>query len=226
MEQPQSNGQIHAMEMAERHVDGALASALTRLAGEAVVRGYPRKTRIINEGDQGGFLYLVQSGRVKVFTGDDHGKELVLDYCGPGEIIGEMAMDGGPRCASVVAEEETRCLVIPHVKLREWLRDDPMLAVEIIELLIQRARIATRRAKELALANVYNRVTRLLMDLADIDEAGRLKVREPLSQKNIADRIGCSRDMVNRVFKELTKGGYLLVDRRDITILKKFPAEW
>lgn len=210
----------------ELELEKGITASLADLMGEGALRTFPKKTVLMQEGDAGSVMYLVLSGRVKVYTGDDNGKELVLDYCGPGEIVGEMAMDGGPRCASVVAEETTRCALIPLTSLRERLITDPELSTRIIDLLIQRARFATKRAKDLALANVYNRVTSLITGLAAIDDQGRLVVQEPLSQKNIADRIGCSRDMVNRVFKELTKGGYVAVDGRNITILKKLPAAW
>jgi CRP/FNR family cyclic AMP-dependent transcriptional regulator len=219
-------GEVGIVDVTHAETEHGITTSLADLLGEGATRTFSKKSLLISEGDPGSAMYLILTGRVKVYTGDDNGKELVLDYCGPGEIIGEMAMDGGPRCASVVAEELTRCALIPLASLRERLKTDPGMALEIIDLLIQRARIATRRAKELALANVYNRVTRLLCELADSDAQGHLVVREPISQKNIADRVGSSRDMVNRVFKELTKGGYLAVDGRNITILKKLPAEW
>lgn len=211
---------------AQARTEPSAAAALAALIGAGMVRTYPKRSILITEGDTGGFLLAVLSGRVKVYTSDAKGKELTLDYCGPGEILGEMAMDGGVRCASVMAVETTRCALVSHAHLRERLATDPGLTLDLIDLLIQRARVATRRSKDLALANVYQRVARLLEALAQADAAGNLTVRERLSQQAIAERVGASRDMVRRVFNGLIEGGYLEVNQRAIRILKKLPADW
>lgn len=206
-----------------RHWEGTV---LGELAKEGSVRLFPKKSILITEGDEGNSLYLIVSGRVKVYTSDASGKELVISICEAGDILGEMALDGGPRSASVEAMEPTRCAVIPHSQLRARIRENPDLAMELIKLLIQRNRRVTTTAKDLALANVYSRVIHLLTSLAVKDEAGQMLVGERLSQQDIADRVGSSRDMVNRIFKELVKGGYLEVDRRSILIRKKLPSNW
>lgn len=202
------------------------AATLAAMMGEGVIRNYSKKSILITEGDGGGFLLGVLSGRVRVYTSDAKGKELTLDYCGPGEILGEMSMDGGARCASVMAVEATRCALISHTHLRERLATDPGLTLDLINLLIQRARVATRRSKDMALANVYQRVARLLEGLAQPDADGVPAVQEQLSQQAIADRVGASRDMIRRVLKVLIEGAYLEADGRAIRILKKLPADW
>jgi len=201
-------------------------TVLGKLARDGSVRLFPKKSILINEGDEGGSLYLILSGRVKVYTSDASGKELVISICEAGEILGEMGLDGGVRSASVEAMEPTRCAVILMSQLKARLREDPDLGMELIQLLIQRNRRVTTTAKDLALANVYSRVTHLLNSLAVKDASGQIVVGERLSQQDIADRVGSSRDMVNRIFKELTKGGYLNSDRRTITISKKLPSNW
>ncbi len=221
-QQTNSAADAAAQAKTEPYADAALAA----LMGAGVVRSYPKRSILITEGDSGGFLLAVLSGRVKVYTSDAKGKELVLDHCGPGEILGEMSMDGGLRCASVMAVEATRCALITHAHLRERLAADPGLTLELINLLIQRARVATRRAKELALANVYQRVARLLEALAQPDAAGTLTVPERLSQQAIAERVGASRDMIRRVFKVLIEGAYLEANGHGIRILKKLPPDW
>jgi CRP/FNR family cyclic AMP-dependent transcriptional regulator len=220
---PETAADAEAQATTEQGVTAALAAFM----GEAAVRSYPKKTILLNEGDTGGIMLLVVSGRVKVYTSDEKGREQVLDYCGPGEILGEMAMDGGTRCASVMTMEATRCALVSHTRLRERLAADPALAMELVNLLIRRARIATRRAKGLALTNVYQRVARLLESLADSDSGDGVRtVRERLSQQAIAERVGASRDMVRRVFKGLIEGGYLEVDGRTLRIRRKLPADW
>lgn len=202
------------------------APVLGVLAREGTVHAYPKRTILISEGDEGHSLYLILSGRVKVYTGDASGKELVMAYSGPGEIVGEMSLDGGLRCASVITMEPTRCAVISHAHFRERMHQDPELAMALIMLLIARSRTATRRAKEMALASVYHRVIHLLTEASEADGQGSRRVTERLSQQEIADRVGASRDMVSRIFKDLIKGGYIEVERRAIRLCKKLPENW
>ena len=201
-------------------------TVLGELAGEGSVLLFPKKSILIAEGDEGSSLYLILSGRVKVYTSDAAGKELVICTCEAGDILGEMTLDDGPRSASVVAMEPTRCAVVPMRRLKERLQADPDLAMELIRLLIQRNRRVTAKARDLALANVYSRVAHLLSGLAQRNEAGQMVVSERLSQQDIADRVGASRDMVSRIFKDLTTGGYVTVADRQITINRKPPARW
>lgn len=205
---------------------GRHRSGRTRPGRQRYTIRFPKKSILITEGDEGSSLYLILSGRVKVYTSDASGKELVLCMCEAGDILGEMALDGGPRSASVSAMEPTRCAVIPKRQFKARLHENPDLAMELIKLLIQRGRRSTKTAKDLALANVYSRVTNLLTSLAKTNESGQMVVSGHLSQQDIADRVGSSRDMVNRIFKELIKGDYLEVDRRTIVIKRKFPTDW
>ena len=99
------------------------------------------------------------------------------------------------------------------------------MALKIIALLIGRARLATDKIKDLALRDVYQRVTRLLQGLAH-ESSGKSVVSERLSQQEIANRVGASRDMVNRVIKELIAGGYIAIEHKAITLIKKFPLRW
>jgi CRP/FNR family cyclic AMP-dependent transcriptional regulator len=199
---------------------------LGELAREAPLLKFSAKAILMTEGDVSNALYLVVAGRVRVFTSDASGRELVLGVYGAGEILGELAVDGGVRSASVMAIEPTRCAVIPLPRLLARMREQPELALELNRILIARLRKATQIAKDLALSNVYNRVISLLLSLAEKNAAGELVVVGHLGQQDIANRVGASRDMVSRVFKELVKGGYLAVDRRAIVILRKPPLDW
>ena len=199
---------------------------LEEIVSEGIIRSYPKKSVLINEGDEGNSVYIILSGRLKVYTSDESGKELVLAFCGPGDIVGEMALDGARRCATVITAEPSRCCVIPHVRFRDRIHSDPDLAMRLITRLIRRSRTATKVAKDLALASVYSRVVRLLNDLAVPGVDDCLVIGEYLSQQDIAHRVGSSRDMVNKIFKELVRGSYISVQKREITLLKKLPANW
>jgi len=97
--------------------------------------------------------------------------------------------------------------------------------MSLIEELIDRARIATDTIKNLALMDVYGRVARLLLSLAR-EHGGKLVVPERLTQQDIADRVGASRDMISRIFKDLTTGGYVTVVDRQITLNRRPPPRW
>jgi len=198
---------------------------LRTLSGEGVVKAFPRQAVIVNQGDETDSLYVILSGRVKIFLSDDSGKEVVLGTQGPGEYFGEIVLDGGPRSASVMTLEPSRFAIVPKRKFREFLRAYPGFSVHLIENLIRRTRALTDSVESLALMDVYGRVARLLLELA-VEEEGRLVVNERLTQQEIANRVGASREMVSKIFKDLSNGGYITVEGRRIAINKVPPRHW
>jgi CRP/FNR family cyclic AMP-dependent transcriptional regulator len=198
---------------------------IRELASRGQTRTFPKNAVIINEGDRGDTLFVILAGRVKVYVSDDDGREMILDTHDAGEYVGEMSLDGRPRSASVMTLEPTTCSVLSREELRAAIARNPDIAMAIIEKLIERARIATDNVKNLALMDVYGRVARLLLSLAK-EEHGRLVVPDRMTQQDIADRVGASRDMISRIFKDLTVGGYVTVENRQITINRKPPARW
>ncbi|HYS14668.1 MAG TPA: cyclic nucleotide-binding domain-containing protein, partial [Burkholderiaceae bacterium] len=163
---------------------------------------------------------------VKVYVSDDDGREMILDIYNPGDYVGEMSLDGRPRSASVMTLEPATCSVVTRETLREAIARNPDVAMALISTLIDRARIATDNVKNLALMDVYGRVARLLLSLAKEQPDGKLVVPEKMTQQDIADRVGASRDMISRIFKDLTIGGYVSVVDRMITINRRPPPRW
>jgi CRP/FNR family cyclic AMP-dependent transcriptional regulator len=199
--------------------------ALRSLAATAVVRRFPKNAVLINDGEEGDSLFIVLSGRLKVYASNDAGKEIVIDFHGPGECVGEMSLDGTPRSASVMTTEPTTCAIVSRAQFRDFIRESPDFALYLIDKLIQRARRATENVKSLALSDVYGRLVRLLGSLArDVD--GRMVVAEKFTQQEMAERVGASRDMISRLMKDLIAGGYLAIENRSIVILKRPPPAW
>ena len=200
-------------------------ATLHAIAASGVVRSFPKNAVLINEGDTGDSLFIVLAGRIKVYASNEAGKEFVIDFYGPGEYVGEMSLDGSPRSASVMTVEPTTCAIVTRARLREFILSHPDFALHLIEKLIHRTRRATDNMKSLALSDVYGRVVRLVNTLArEVD--GRLVVPEKLTQQDIAERVGASRDMISRLMKDLVAGGYLAVDERTIVVLRKLPVAW
>ena len=198
---------------------------LREMAASGGTRRYAAQTVLINEGDDSDSLYILLSGRVKVYAANDAGKEVVLNTHGPGEYFGELALDGGGRSASVVTLEPTTCVVVSGARLREFIAAHPDFALHLIHNLIGRVRALTGSVKNLALEDVYSRVVLLLQQLA-VAEGDHQVVQHKLTQQDIAERVGSSREMVSRIFKELTLGGYIDLQAGRIALLKKPPARW
>jgi CRP/FNR family cyclic AMP-dependent transcriptional regulator len=196
------------------------------LAGLGRLRTYPKNTVFITEGDSSDSVFVVLTGKVKIFISDTEGHEMILDTHGPGDYVGEMALDGKPRSASVMTLEPTTFSVVGRDPVREAIRHNPDFALDMISRIIDRARIATNSVKDLALLDVYGRVARLLLNMAVEAADGKLQIPEKITQQEIAERVGASRDMVSRIFRDLTAGGYIKVENRIVTINKKPPARW
>ena len=198
---------------------------LRNIATSGVVRTFARNTVLINEGDVGDALYVILSGRVKVYSSNEAGREFVIDFHGAGEYVGEMTLDGEARSASVMTVEPTTCAVVNRAQFRDFILAHPDFAMHLIDRLIHRLRVTTGNLKSLALSDVYGRLVRLLNTLSqDVD--GKSIVPEKLTQQDIADRVGASRDMIGKLMKDLVAGGYLAVEDRTIAILKKLPTGW
>src|SRR6185436_1045615 len=172
------------------------------LASLGRVRTYPKNTVFITEGDQSDSVFVVISGKVKVFVADTEGHEMILDTHGPGEYVGEMALDGNPRSASCMTLEPTTFSVVARDPIREAIRQNPDFALEMISKIIDRARLATNSVKHLALLDVYGRVARLLLNMS-VEKDGKHQIPEKITQQEIAERVGASRDMVSRIFRDL-----------------------
>jgi CRP/FNR family cyclic AMP-dependent transcriptional regulator len=198
---------------------------LQAMAQRGGVKHYPANAVLVNEQDESDSIYILLKGRVKVYGAADSGREIVYNTHGPGEYFGEMSLDGGPRSASVMTLEPTTCVVVPGSNVRDFLGAHPDFALHLIRKLIAQLRHSTDSVKSLALDDVYSRIVRLLHSLA-VTEDGVLVVADKLTQQDIADRVGSSREMVSRIFKQLTEGGYVGTQGRRITLLKKLPARW
>jgi CRP/FNR family cyclic AMP-dependent transcriptional regulator len=150
----------------------ALPPLQQKLAALGVQRRYRTHAVLIEEGDHGDSVYVVISGRLRAFVSDARGREMTLGLHGPGEYVGEMSLDGGPRSASVQAVEPTVCAVLTRETLLRHIANDPEFALALIQRLIRRARLATESARSMALLDVYSRLKRLLETRSHIQDDG------------------------------------------------------
>ena len=202
--------------------EGLSEDELRALSERTVPRSFPKNAIVVNEGDLSDSLYLILSGKVKVYLGDESGKELVLDVKGPGQYFGEMVLDDKPRSATVMTLEAAQFATLSRAEFTAVLLKHPKIALQVIRNLIRVARGLNENVRSLALLDVYGRVARVLMELA-VEQDGKLVIPEKLTQRDIANRVGASREMINRVLRDLSQGGYVSVDAGRITIKKAPP---
>lgn len=199
---------------------------LRALFAHAMVKTFPKNTMLITEGDRTtDSIYLIQSGKVKVFLCSADGKEVDLGVLEPGDYFGEMGLDEGPRSASVVTIERSQLVVIRRSEFKTFVAENPDFAMQLILKLIARTRGLLKNVKSLALLDVSDRVARLLLEMAT-EENGKLVITEKLSKRDIANRVGATREMASRVFKDLVSSGYIELEHKKITIARRLPQHW
>lgn len=199
---------------------------LETLESLAVTRSYPKNTVLINEGDQANAMYFIDSGKVRVYVSDDQGKEFILNTMGEGEYFGELSLlDDEKRSASVITTEKAAFSIIYKDDFTDAIMKNPNLALSLLKNLTGRVRQLTDNIKTLALQDVYGRIRKTLMGLAE-DQGDIQVVTEKLTQQDIANRIGSSREMVARILKDLQIGGYIETEKKQIKILKKLPESY
>lgn len=201
-----------------------LSPALLRMLSEhGDVMRLKRGTILVREGDSGESLFVLLSGELVVFTRDDRGREVIYNQLKPGEVFGEMLLDGGPRSASVRASTEVECLEVRSEDIRPFMRTYPEFTEALVVKLIGRLRHATQQIRSLALDHVYDRTIAQINAMAVVKEGVRF-LPAGVTQQHIANRIGATREMVNHVFRDLVKSGHLVRDaERGLVIPEGLP---
>jgi CRP/FNR family cyclic AMP-dependent transcriptional regulator len=203
-----------------------LPPSLRALAQRGMRRRYPKGYRLIEEYDSGDSIYVIVRGRVRVYAQGDDGREITYGTYGAGEYVGEMSLDGGPRSASVVAVEPLLCVQITRQTLLQHLAETPEFALELIAKIIRSARAATLSTRQLALNDVYSRLVLLLDAMATTHADGTRAVEKRPTQQDIASQLGCSREMIGRLLRDLEAGGYVQRAGERLLLLRALPARW
>ncbi len=196
------------------------------LAGTQMSRKFQKNVIVLHEGDQSNALYIIDSGQVKVSKINEEGKEIVLSILSEGDHFGEMSLiDDEPRSASIITKSTCEFTLIRKHDFEQVLNANPQLALTMMRALCHRLRAADRSIESLALMDVYGRIARLLLDSA-IEKDGKQIVPGKLTHKDIGQMVGSSREMVSRIFKDLTDGGYISKLPDGIVINTTLPAHW
>ena len=206
---------------------GLSQEELDALAASSASRSFPKNTVVIHENDAADSLFVIESGKVKVYCSDKNGKEFIMNTLIAGDYFGELALlDDDKRSASVRTMEKSSFCIIYKDDFNKVLEQQPNIAKTLICNLTRRVRKLTQDVKALALQDVYGRVTNVLTSLAEPRDEHTSIIPDKLTQQDIADRVGASREMVARILKDLTIGEYISFEGRNIVINGKLPAQY
>lgn len=201
--------------------------ALDILASKSRRHTFKKNTILMPEGETGECLYLIETGTVKVFVGDEDGRELVLYQEGPGTCIGDISLlDDAPRSASVVTLEKTTAWSISKHDFLDCIQSNPAMSLGIIRTLTRRLRDATGGIRSLAMDNVYRRLADKLVELSTESDDGEISLHKKYSHQDLGNMIGASREMVGKVMSELLSGDYIELRDKRIFITKNLPRNW
>lgn len=182
-----------------------------------------RGATLFYEGDQGDQLYFIISGKIKLGRTATDGRENLVAIMGPGEIFGEMALfDPSPRSTSATAVSETRLAGVKHESLRKAMEKSPQISVQVLQALARRLRRTNENLADLVFSDVPGRVAKALLDLAD--RFGRpatdgILVAHELTQEELAQLVGASRETVNKALAEFVSRGWIRLEARAVVIL-------
>lgn len=188
-------------------------------------RSFKKGSTIIAEGEVGNSLFVVVEGDVRIYARDERGRELEFGVFGPGAIFGEMCLEGGARTASVEAASRCVCSEISYELFKKRLASDPDFAFYLISMLVARSRSATESAKDMALKPVYRRVVEFLWRHS-VEEDGTRRMPTKITQQELANQVGASRDMISRILNGLTLAQDIRIEDRRITLLRDPPDRW
>lgn len=188
-----------------------LTAVQAESVSEAVVkRRLKRGDAIVEQGKKSNALSIILTGRARVITTDQRGREVILATMQPGDYVGEMSLiDNEPHSATVRAEVQTDVLVLGRLEFARCLPENSSMAYAVMRGLVQRLRHADRKIESLALMDVYGRVARALLEFASQDAEGNAVIRDKVSRQDLAKMVGASREMVSRVMKDLEERGFI-----------------
>ena len=197
---------------------------LAELEKSSVVRKYPKNTVLVSEGDESSHLYIIRKGTVSAYLNNEDGRQVNLNYMHEGEYFGELSLlDGKPRSASVISITDCEIILVSRASVHELLHKHPDFSLQLLTELTRRVRELTDSVKDLALLDVYGRVSSALEKLCDDNK----RIHNPkVTHQDIANMVGSSREMVSRIMKQLLIGEYIEQCPGYIEIKKPLPRYW
>jgi CRP/FNR family cyclic AMP-dependent transcriptional regulator len=191
------------------------------IADSVVKRRFRRGELVVEQARKSNALFILLNGRARVLTSDSRGREVILAVLEAGDYVGEMSLiDNESHSATVRCEVQTDMLILGRADFARCLPENSTLSYAILRGLVRRLRHADRQIESLALLDVYGRVARTLLEMAE--EVDGIKIiRNKVSRQDMAKVVGASREMVSRVMKDLEERGVIETQENGSVVLKE-----
>ena len=201
---------------------GVDPDAVVNLIGDMQTETFPRGTTIFDEGEPGNTLYIIIDGKVKLARHAPDGRENLLSVMGPSDMFGELSIfDPGPRTSSAVCVTEVTAASMNSDLLHQWIDDHPGISAQLLRMLARRLRRTNNSLADLIFTDVPGRVAKALLQLANrfgTQEGPNLRVTHDLTQEEIAQLVGASRETVNKALAEFAHRGWIRLEGKSVVI--------
>lgn len=204
-------------------VQGVEPAAVAALAAQLQPVDFPKGHTIFVEGEPGDRLYIILAGKVKIVRSAADGRENLLTIMGPSDMFGELAIfDPGPRTSSVTTITQVRTVSMDREALRSWISGRPEIAEQLLRVLARRLRRTNDNLGDLIFTDVPGRVAKQLLQLVQrfgAQEGNALRVTHDLTQEEIAQLVGASRETVNKALADFSHRGWIRVEGKSVLIM-------
>ncbi|MDF3336789.1 Crp/Fnr family transcriptional regulator [Mycolicibacterium septicum] len=201
---------------------GVSPDAVAALVRQLEPVTFRRGEVVFTEGEPGDTLYIITAGKVKIGRKSVDGRDSLITLMGPSDMFGELAIfDPGPRTSTVTALTELKTVVMSRSVLRSWIADRPEIAEQLLRVLARRLRRTNDNLSDLIFTDVPGRVAKQLLYLAQrfgSRDGSALRVDHELTQEEIAQLVGSSRETVNKALSDFAQRGWIRVQGRSILI--------
>lgn len=215
-------GEVHEILSRAGIFQGVEAGAANALIEQLDSTTFPRGTTIFDEGEPGDRLYIIISGKVKLARHAPDGRENLLTIMGPSDMFGELSIfDPGPRTSAAVCVTEVVTATMDSQMLHDWIRSHPEISEQLLRVLARRLRRTNNALADLIFTDVPGRVAKALLQLANrfgVQEGGALRVHHDLTQEEIAQLVGASRETVNKALAEFAHRGWIRLEGKSVLI--------
>ena len=202
---------------------GVDPDAVAALINDMDTVDFPKGTTIFDEGEPGDRLYIIVEGKIKLARHAPDGRENLLSVMGPSDMFGELSIfDPGPRTSSAVCVTDVTCATMDSTMLREWIDNHPEISQQLLRMLARRLRRTNASLADLIFTDVPGRVAKTLLQLANrfgVHEGGALRVNHDLTQEEIAQLVGASRETVNKALATFAHRGWIRLEGKSVLIV-------
>ncbi|GAB3077730.1 CRP-like cAMP-activated global transcriptional regulator GlxR [Corynebacterium aquatimens] len=202
---------------------GVDPNAVSTLIGQMSSESFSKGTTIFDEGEPGDRLFIITSGKVKLARHAPDGRENLLSVMGPSDMFGELSIfDPGPRTSSAVCVTDVDTATMDSEMLRGWISDYPEISQQLLRVLARRLRRTNATLADLIFTDVPGRVAKTLLQLANrfgMQEGGAVRVNHDLTQEEIAQLVGASRETVNKALATFAQRGWIRLEGKSVLIV-------